>query len=170
MRRIILIIPILSLFASCDSNDAPDCLKSRGETINQTYDLETFSQLEVNEDFNVIIKQGSQQEVNLITGENLVDDIRIEVNTGVLILTDNNSCKWVRDLDLPTVEIVSPNLTSIRQNGGGTIKSEGNLSYPELFIISEDSSGDIELILTCDRLSISSNELSNFYLVSCRYY
>jgi len=164
MIRILFTISILYLVSGCDSNDAPDCLKSRGETINKVYELESFSELEVNEDFNVIIKQGGQQEVNLITGENLVEDINLEVTSGVLVLTDNNSCRWVRDLDFPTVEITHPYLKSIRQNGGGKISSQGNLSYTELFLISEDSSGDIEMRLTCDKLSISSNELSNFYI------
>jgi len=164
MRNVIVIILVFDLFIGCDSADAPDCLKSRGETIVQSYELEDFSQVEVNEDFNVIIKQGATPQVDLITGENLVDNISIEVNSGILVLTDNNSCRWVRDLDFPTVEITHPNLTSVRQNGGGKISSEGNLSYPDLFLISEDSSGDFDMSLTCDNLSISSNELSNFYL------
>lgn len=164
MKRLLIIFISISLAVACDNANAPECLKTRGSEVTVDINVDTFNTLWVNNEFEVIITAGATQQVRLTTGENLVDEIIFEVIGGELIISNNNGCGWTRDYDFPVVHITHPNLTQIRQNGGGIIKSAGVLNYPDLILLSEKSSGNFELELNSENLQIVNNELSNYYL------
>ena len=120
--------------------------------------------MEINSDFKVILKQGPVQQVQLSTGENLIDGIKFELNNESFIIRNDNSCKWSRSYEMPTLYVVHPDLHKIIQGGSGLVVSEGVLNYPALFLESRNQSGDFDLEVACDQLTISSNDLSNFYI------
>lgn len=164
MIRLLIFLCILSVLSSCDNAKAPDCLKTRGDEVVATVVTEPFSSLSINNEFEVVITAGNTQQVRLTTGANLADEITFEVIDGLLTISNNNSCDWARRYEMPVVEITHPNITNIRQNGGGTIRSNGMLNYPDLTLVSEESSGNFELELSADKLVIVNNDLSNYYI------
>jgi len=164
MKQLLLLILPLILLLSCNDSNAPDCLKKRGDTLTKTIDLPDFDGIKVNHDFVVYISQGPTQTVTVTSGENLIPDMDFEIQDGILVITDNNSCNWVREYNFPVVHIQHPNLVSIRQNGGGKIYSEGTLNYPDLKLISEYSSGNMHMNLNCNNLQVVNNDLSNYFL------
>ncbi|MTI20569.1 DUF2807 domain-containing protein [Fulvivirga sp. RKSG066] len=164
MRTISLAILTFILCFGCDSTDAPECLKTRGELTTKELTLNAFNSLTVNNEFEVIITEGTSQKVEITAGENLLDEIEFEVLDGSLTVSNHNGCEWSRDYDFPVINITHPNLSNIRQNGGGSIKSNGTLTYPQLTLISEKSSGNFELSLSADKLTVVNNDLSNYYL------
>lgn len=164
MRYICYITLILCITTGCDSENAPDCLKTSGELTETSIEVAPFNAIEINTEFNVILKEGPEQQVTLTTGTNLVPQIVYEVVDGTFIIRNNNSCQWARSYNYPTLTIVHPNITRIRQGGSGLIRSEGVLNYPKLTLLSEEQTGDFQLELSCDQLSITSNDLSNFHI------
>ena len=105
------------------------------------------------------------------TGENLLNDITVEVIANQLVLTDNNNCNYVRDFGITKVYVTTPNLTEIRCSTQFEIKSDGILDFDNLDLVSEDFSlpdsfpiGDFRLQLDVENLKIVSNNLSFFYL------
>lgn len=164
MKNILIIILTLITLFSCNDSNAPDCLKSRGDTVTKTINSQEFNGIKVNQDFVVYISQGPTQAVTVTSGKNLIPDMDFEVIDSTLVITDNNSCNWVREYNFPVVHIQHPNLKTIRQNGGGIIYSEGTLNYPNLKLISEFSSGNMHMNLNCTNLQVVNNDLSNYFL------
>ncbi len=163
MRGLAIII-LSFIILSCDSENAPDCLKSAGSSITKIVDVGEFNQLIINNEFNVIFTEGPDQSVSLTTGENMIDDIDFSLNSNVLEIKNTISCKWVRDYDFPILEITHPNLEFIEIIGGSTITSNGLLTYSNLSLKSKDSNGVIRLELDTESLNIDNNEITNYFI------
>lgn len=170
MKKIITLF-ILSLIFSCNSEDAIDCFQNAGNIIQQNYSLENFNKITVFERSQLFISKGDFSVV-LETGENLVNDIDINVSNGRLIIENKNACNITRAYGVTKVFVSAPNITEIRNSSGLKVISENTLTFPNLTLLSEDldeedtfhTDGDFELTLDVENLTITQNNLSNFFL------
>ncbi|TYA69869.1 DUF2807 domain-containing protein [Seonamhaeicola marinus] len=170
MNRYYFICLFLFIFA-CDSENAGDCFQKTGSIIKEEVVLEAFNKILVNRDIELVIKQGGTQEVILETGQNLRNDVSVEVVDGQLILTDNNTCNFVRDYGITKVYVTSPNITEIRSSTQYDISSNGVLTYPNLVLLSESfgapdtfTVGDFKLQINNNFLGITFNNLSSCFV------
>ncbi len=60
----------------------------------------------------------------------MLNDVDAIVVDGKLILTDNNSCNYVRNYGVTKIYITSPNITEIRSSTQYDVSSDGVLTYP----------------------------------------
>ena len=125
----------------------------------------------MNIDVTLIIEEGPTYEVIVETGENLLNDIEVEVVGNQLQLSDNNSCNFVRDFGITKVYVTTPFLTEIRNSSQFEVQSQGVLTFPELKLLSEDFNepgnftvGDFRLEVANNRIEVTSNNISSFYL------
>ena len=156
---------------SCNSEDANDCFQTSGDIIQEDIDLSSFERILVNRDVELIIRQSTDYKVTIETGENLINDVKAEVVGDQLILTDNNSCNYVRAYGITKIYVEAPNLKEIRTSSQYEILSDGILNYNALTLFSEDFNGgseftvgDFRLTVASENISIASNNLSSFYL------
>lgn len=170
MRKILNLLLIAIIF-SCDSENTNDCFQKTGNIIIKEITVETFDRILVNRDIELIIKDGSNQKVEIETGSNLINDVEAKVKNGKLILTDNNSCNFVRSYGITKVFVTSPNITEIRSSTQYDIRSEGVLTYPNITLLSEDfnapdtfTNGNFRLQIDNQSLSASFNNLSNAFI------
>lgn len=170
MRKLVYIVCIV-LFASCNSESAGDCFQTTGPIIQEEVSLDTFDKILVNRDVELIVKDGTEQKVVIETGKNLLNDVEAVVVDGKLILSDNNSCNYVRDYGITKVFVTSPNITEIRSSTQYDISSDGVLTYPSLTILSEDYNspntftvGNFRLQIDNTSFSVVFNNLSNCYV------
>ncbi|MEM7108449.1 MAG: head GIN domain-containing protein [Bacteroidota bacterium] len=163
MRKAFFMV-VIAIHLGCNDPDAPDCLKSAGDLITFAAELGTFNAIEVNDEFIVTLKTGSEHSISITTGKNLLPNIAFNIVDDQLVLSDENSCSWVREYNFPEVVITAPELTRIRQNGGGIITSNDSVTFSELTLISEDRTGDFDLKVSNGSVRIISNDLSNFKL------
>ncbi|MEM8568676.1 MAG: head GIN domain-containing protein [Bacteroidota bacterium] len=163
MKKVLLII-LASLVFGCNDPDAPDCLKSAGDVITFSTELDIFNSIEVNDEFIITLRTDPDRSITITTGENLLPNVRFEIVNDRLILADDNGCRWVRDYNFPEVTITSPELTEIRQNGGGLIRSDQAITFSEITLVSEDRSGDFDLEIVNNKTRIVNNDLSNYTL------
>lgn len=161
MKRLIIILSLVVLYG-CDSDDAPDCLKTSGSTTTKVFDLPNFDRITINNEFKVYITHGDAQEVSVNTGENLFSDIALEVIDGELIVKNNAGCKWVRSYDFPILEITSNNISFIDIIGGSELYSVNTLRFPSLFMKSKDSNGTVDLTIEMESFGIDGNEITNY--------
>lgn len=159
------------LLASCNSENAGDCFQTTGSMIQEEVSLDAFDKILVNRDVELIVKEGAEQKVVIETGKNLLNDVEAIVTDGKLILSDNNSCNYVRDYGVTKVFVTSPNITEIRSSTQYDISSDGVLTYPSLTILSEDYNvpntftvGDFRLQIDNTSFSVVFNNLSNCYV------
>lgn len=170
MKKIIHILILTMLFA-CDSENAGDCFQKTGAIIQEEVTVDSFDKILVNRDIELIVKEGVQQKVVIETGKNLMNDVDVAVNDGKLILTDNNSCNYVRDYGITKVYVTSPNLTEIRSSTQYDVSSDGVLTYPNLTILSEDfnapdtfTNGNFRLQIDNNIFRVVFNNLSNCFI------
>lgn len=170
MKKLIYIFGLFLVF-SCDSENASDCFQTAGNIITEEFFVDNFERILVNRDIELIIKEGPIQQVIVQTGENLLNDVVVEISENQLILTDNNTCNYVRDFGITKVFVTVPNLTEIRCSTQFEIKSEGVLNFDDLALLSENFNfpdtfpiGDFRLNLDVENLRVVSNNLSFFYL------
>ncbi len=170
MKSILKYLVVITLFSSCDSEDAGNCFQTSGNIIQQEIIVDLFDKILINEGVELIIKQGATQKVIIETGENLLNDIKLEVINNQLIATNNNNCNFVREYGLTKVIITSPNITVIRNSSEREVRSEGVLTYPSLRLLAEDfesdflNIGDFIISINSTTLSVTSNGISNFYI------
>ena len=169
MKKLIYIIMIL--FFACNSEDANDCFKTSGNIIQQVVEVASFESVLVNRDVEVIISEAPEYKVTIETGENLINDVKVEVIGNQLVLKDNNNCNYVRDYGITKVFVEAPNITEIITSSQYEISSNGILNYENLALFSEDFNGeseftvgDFRLTINSENLSIISNNLSFFYI------
>lgn len=170
MKKLIYIFGFV-LFYGCDSESALDCFQTAGNIIQQEFSVSSFERILVNRDIELIIKQGVSQQVIVETGDNLLNDITVEVIGNQLELSDNNNCNFVRDFGITKVFVTTPNLTEIRCSTQFEIKSDGVLDFNNLKLLSENFNspntlpiGNFILNLNVVNLNVVTNNLSLFYL------
>ncbi|WP_411766596.1 head GIN domain-containing protein [Winogradskyella sp. A3E31] len=166
-----LCLVVITLLLGCSGENVPDCFQTAGTIIQQEILVPDFDRILVNRDIELIIKQADDYAVVIETGENLLSDVKAEVIGNQLVLTDNNTCNYVRDFGITKVFVFAPNLTEIRTSTQYDISSDGVLNYPDLDLISEDFTeeteftvGDFRLNVDSENLRIVSNNISFFYL------
>ena len=171
MKRLIYIVIIL-LIVSCNSENASDCFQTTGAIIQQEITVLSFDKILVNRDIELIVKEGAEQKIVVETGKNLINDVEVIVLDGKLILTDNNSCNYVRDYGITKIYVTSPNLIEIRSSTQYNVLSDGVLTYPTLTVLAEDynapdsfTNGNFILQIDNNAFNLVFNNLSNCYIL-----
>ena len=169
MKQVVIICLGLMMLLSCDSEKALDCFQTQGDLIEQVYAVDNFDKVRVNRNVELYITQADDVEVKIVTGRNLLNDIKVEVNNGELILSNDNECNFVRDYNTTKAYIKVPDLTQIRCATQFGVYSEGVLNFTNLEVLSEDfyddsayAVGDVSLYVNSNRLSVVGNNLTRF--------
>lgn len=156
---------------SCNSENASDCFQTTGVIIQQEVTVSSFDKILVNKNIELIIKEGVEQKVVIETGKNLINDIEVVVLDGKLVLTDNNSCNYVRGYGVTKIYVTSPNIAEIRSSTQYEVRSEGVLNFPSLTVLAEDygaigtiTSGNFRLQIDNNNFSLVFNNLSNCFI------
>jgi hypothetical protein len=170
MKKLVYIL-VLGLLFTCDNEDANDCFQKSGNIIQQEVVVDDFEKIYVNRNIELILKEATETQVIIETGENLLNDVEVVVINNQLRVTDNNTCNFVRDYEPTRVYVSAPNITDIRSSTQFDILSDGVLNYNNLKLFSEDSNseseftmGDFRLQVNSIDLRITSNNLSSFYI------
>lgn len=162
-----LYIFLLIVTTSCGISE--DCFKGNGNRITQTFSIEGFSKIKVYDGISLVVKEGPYYEVKIVTSDNIINEIDVQLTEDMLVVKDNSTCNIARDYGQTTVYVTTPNLTELHSRTEQDITSDGVLNYPNLKLYSIDISdgagtGDFRLDLNTFNLYVESNNVSNFYL------
>lgn len=155
--------------AGCDS---VDCVKSTGPMQSKDFSGLKFTKIRINKGISLVLKQGSETAVKVISGENLINDIEVTVADSLITFNDNTSCNWVRDYGQTTVYITAPSITDIFSKTEQNITSDGVLTYDNVHFTAIDSedgmdgagTGDFILNIENQNVIVESNTVARFYL------
>jgi len=154
------------LILSCNSEDGPDCFKKQGDEVSEQIEIEEFSEINISEGIELIVKESEEQSVKLTMGENLINDIKFEVIDGELKITNENGCEMLRNYHPAKIYITTPILEKIYSSSQYTIKSDGVLTFPELTLesgIIEDTPASVfEMQIENQNLKVNDNISSVF--------
>lgn len=171
MKNIIYILSIC-LFSACNSDKVSDCFQNAGDIIQQEFEVSPFNKITVFQRIELILTEGPIESVTVETGEYLMNDIKVYVEEGRLILKDENGCNLTREYGITKVFVSAPSITEIRNSSGLTMRSDGVLNYPNLILVSEDfveedayhTDGDFNIQVNCNSLDVVTNNLSNIFV------
>ena len=140
------------LFSSCSKESRWDCVKGTGKKTTVTRPLASFNKIYVNGNIDVILRQGSGQEVTVEAGGNLLPEIKTEVVNGELHIDNHNKCNWARSYKKGTITInvtLEQPLRYLWTEGSGLIKSTDTLICDFLKIWAHQS-GNVDLIVNAN--------------------
>jgi len=170
MKKVFLLLIVISLLQSCDSPNALDCFQAEGNQVTEIIELAPFDEIIFGDGIRMVLKQGDEQSVRVETGVNLLPEISFDVTNQTLTIDDSNDCNFARDYGATTVFVTSPNIVKISNASRWEIRSDGVLSYPNLTLWSVTTpvlalkSGDFYLELATENLKVWANGVSVFYL------
>jgi len=150
MRQSLTIISFLLglfIFSGCAKENMCDCLKSTGDMVKEKRSLGDFDRLEVRKNVIVTLFQDTISYVEIEAGSHLVDLIRSDVKDGVLKITNDNTCNWVRSYDVGVHAAVHLKKLSRIDHFGSEEINCGNTLRTDFIDIYENNSADIRLNL-----------------------
>ena len=159
-------------WSGCDSPGA-GCFSTEGDIIEEEFDVAAFDKVIVWKRVKLFVSQGPVHRVVVRTGENLIDEVNVRVEDGLLKVSDRNSCNLFRDYDVTEVFVTAPNLIEIRNSSGLTVENIGPIRWPFLALFAEDrlnegefqKDGDFYMTdLDVESLRVDANGVSTFYL------
>ena len=156
----ILPLILIVLLAGCDSEDAWDILKTRGEAVILTKPLPAFHGVAVGNGFNITLSRGDNYAATIEGWKNLMPKIRMSVDKdGVLVIDDANRHNFVRSRDnMTTIHLViAGELNYIDFSGNGYVVSNDTIITSGLTVLCKDASGSVELNLIADGLFLGTN-------------
>ncbi len=151
---------------SCNNENAPDCLKSTGKTMQQQRSIAAFTEIILHDDIELYLDHRTDSTVLIEAGENLIPKIEIIQGGTTLTIRNRNTCNWARSYKRPvkvTVGVPHGQL-ALTHRGFGTIRSLDSLRIGQLFISSFDASGDVQLNGQLQNVVIYSNSPAHITL------
>ena len=149
MKYKIVFFLLVFLLVSCGISE--DCFKGNGNQVTQTFLLENFSKIKVYDGVGLVVKEGSNYEVKVVTSDNIIDDLEVRLDGDMLVVKDNSSCNIARDYGQTTVYVTIPDGTisplipelELHCKTEQKIQSDGVLHSPivRLFSIGDDGDG-----------------------------
>ncbi len=132
-----------------------------GDTATAQYELADFDAVRVDAPFTVTIRQGTTQSVEIEAGENVLDDITVEVQDGELLLDlDGGLFGWNGDVE---ARITVVDLDSLDLSGASSTALPA-VDVDDL-IIDIDGASSIEAAGTIDHLDLRVSGASDVDLV-----
>ncbi len=175
MKYKIVFFLLVFLLVSCGISE--DCFKGNGNQVTQTFLLENFSKIKVYDGVGLVVKEGSNYEVKVVTSDNIIDDLEVRLDGDMLVVKDNSSCNIARDYRQTTVYVTIPDGTilplipelELHCKTEQKIQSDGVLHSPivRLFSIDvSDGAGTGDFYIAVDNLQfvVENNNVSNFYI------
>ncbi len=146
-------------FDDDDGFDGP-AIAGSGNIVIELRNLASFDQIEADGAYDIIIRQGAQQLVEIEGDDNILPIITTRVHGGELEIYNTRSYRT----DFPiTVYITIPVLSGIELNGAGNILGE-TLLTGDLLEIEVNGAGNTDLELDYIKLTIDSRGAGNFQL------
>ncbi len=178
MKKVWTIIFTLFLITGCDKEDAPNCLQTTGEMIQQEIEVVPFEELIVSGRIKLYIEQGAEHKVVIEAGKNLIGKVSASVENGRLSLRNSDNCNFFREYNTTSIYVTVPNLTWLQNASNNTIESIGSLNFPVIWLRSLNqendpgkyNNGDFKLDLVSNYIRITGDEYSNYFLTGSTDY
>jgi hypothetical protein len=153
---------LIFLILGCNREHAFDCIKSTGEVIKEAKLLEPFHYVILEDNIDLVLTNGPEMQASVESGKNLISKIVLQNQGDTLLITNDNTCNWVRNFKhhiTVTLSIPKDGISLIHR-GYGELKSLDALHVKTLTVYSLDAGGNIDLQLNSGTVVAYSNSHS----------
>lgn len=158
-RFIYFVLIVFSFWGSGCSKIKEDCIEA-GVEITQTRVVEAFEKIKADNRMDIWLVQDSSKAgtIELFGPANLLDGITTVLVNGQLQISNDNRCKWLRELDKRIqCTLYVADLVYIEAIHNATFQNADSLKLHNL-TIEQRSTGDIKLLLNVGTLTINHRE------------
>ncbi len=134
--RIILYILLIIACLSCERENGGECLQSSGELTEVKIELPDFSILELYDLFDVYLIDDTVNELSILTGSKLQDDIELKTEGSKFMVYNNARCRWFRDYERVVLTFRCKDLKRVSLWYPCYVASQDTLTWPSLNIYS----------------------------------
>ncbi|MDZ4664607.1 MAG: DUF2807 domain-containing protein [Bacteroidota bacterium] len=150
-----------AVFTSCNKS-SPDCFKKAGKDSSIERIVTPFKVVLLETNIEVTLIKGIDYKVEIFGGSNLLKKITTSVDSGTLVIDNDNGCNFVRGYDHKLKVIVTaPEYDKVITNSVGSIITNSDFVQDTMFFSSEG--GDMIINGTYAHLSTSSHGNGNVY-------
>ncbi len=110
IMKTIHVIYMVFAFTILLSSCSVESIKASNTIITEERTLTNFSEVQISNDIEVVIKKGTEHSVKITTSDNIIEQVRTRVENGRLIASLSGNIRRLHELKL---DIVMPNLTSL---------------------------------------------------------
>jgi hypothetical protein len=150
MKRLtFILLPVfILLLTHCDSDEAV-CVSSTGKVITQERLAFPFNKVEVYDNINLILTQDPYiTSIKVEAGENLIDGITTEIDSGRLVLRNTNACNWLRSFEVPVnVYLQFTRLDTLEFRAAANITCTNDWTNETIWVDVVEGAGQIDLKL-----------------------
>lgn len=140
-----LLIVTLLIYCGCSK---PGCLGNEGQVITLTRTLGSFDTLVLEDNIDLVLVQGGENQAEITAGERIIPNIVTELDGRTLRIRNSTDCRWMRDAnERAKVQLTFSGLSFIEYKGSGDISNLDTIRLAELRVESTIGAGDIELTI-----------------------
>lgn len=155
MKKLLYLLTLtLILLTSCKKGAITDCFYSTGNISKEVRSIENFNSILLKDNVSLILIKSENNSIKVEAGSNLIGKIKTDVNeNGVLVITNDNSCNWIRSYDSPiNVYLNYVDIDSIEYRSIGNISTFDTLATDTLWLKVKEGAGQINAVLNVHRL------------------
>ena len=150
------ILSVCWILASLCSCKKPGCIGSGGAVITQQRDIAPFSEIEVEDNIDLILIQQDFEKIEVNGPENILPNISTEVKGGKLTIRNTAGCRWMRSADEKiSINVFLKDINQITYSGSGDITNRDTLHLGNLGIFSEKGAGNVDLTVDASGIHLS---------------
>ena len=161
-----LFLPLL-LFVSCNSEDAPDLLKTRGSYVERTQSTGYLWGIDAGKGIDVILQQGDEPQLLIKGWKNLLPNVSIHFDTvkSILHIEDKNKYDFVRSYDNRT----TIHVTYVTQPGYFRVEADANMQTldtlrNEFLFLGEYGGGNASFLVNNSSIVIGVNMVVDVHI------
>ncbi len=141
-----MILLLAITLCSCAGDDGI-CLGGTGKVVREDRIVLPIHKIEVYDNINLFLTQDSAlHQLTVEAGENLIKGISTEIDSGRLILRNNNACDWMRSFEIPVnVYVRFTRLDSLLFQAAGDINCTNAWKNDSLYFEVVEGAGNISL-------------------------
>jgi hypothetical protein len=148
----------LILILSCD-----DALFDSGIIVTKEYKLEDFSEIYIEDIFDVFLIQDTICKLELEGGDNLLPNIDFKVKDKEFHIKNKNGSNWSRNYEKIKVYITLKDITFLKVDESANLSTIDTLVLPKLTVQSINDYSDINLTIKSNNFSIVNESTSGGY-------
>lgn len=138
---------VVCFISACTKDHMLDCFKGTGKGTSEKRMLEGFSEIEMHDNVDVVLKPGQNFEIVVSAGSKLIDGIITEKKGNKLIVKNENKCNWVRSFKNKfSVTVSMPILTHVENYGSGNFSCTDTIRTNELQVDNWSGSGSLSFL------------------------
>ncbi|NOZ45988.1 MAG: DUF2807 domain-containing protein [Chlorobi bacterium] len=145
MKHLYFIISALFVFSSCNLRYT----KGSGNIITENREVAPFSEINLKGSGNIVLTQGTQQQIEIAADDNIIPLISTEVRNGTLIISTKGGI--IRPTKL-NYDITIPEISSLKISGSGRIEGNEKISCEDLDL-KISGSGNINLFVSAEEIN-----------------